>query len=207
MGSLKLIPVFILILAKTCPGAGTAIEPPGTPLSNAAISECDAIPDQPRQSNRAALEAALETAERAAELDRNDPKAAFAVFCVLAKLTSLSGFRIGSLFAVHRLHKEIGRALQLFPDYSDALIARGAFLLNLPRLLGGDAREAVRSLQRAVLLEPQRISARLYLAMAYHALDQKTAAKREAEHALELAQAAGRTDQAEDARRLLREWN
>lgn len=201
----SLIAILLLTLS-TVAATTSALEPAGTPLSNAAVAHCDAIPDHPEETDRSALDAALMDAERAVAADRNDPKAHFAVFCVLAKLTSLNGFRISSLFDVRRLHREIDAALELFPDYGDALIAKGAFLLHLPRLLGGDTRQAKLLLHRAAVLEPQRISARLYLAEAFDALGRQADARREADYALALALAAGREGQAEKARQLLLKW-
>jgi hypothetical protein len=185
-------------------GPALAAEPPGTELSNAAIRECDAIADRPSKTDRAALEAARQTAERAVAADPKDAKAHLAMFCVIAKLASLDRFRLSGLFAVRRLHSEVDRALALAPDYEDALIAKGALLLNLPGLLGGDAHEAARLLQRAVELEPERISARLHLAEAYEKTGRPADAKQQAERALQLAEAAGRTAQAEEARRRLK---
>jgi tetratricopeptide (TPR) repeat protein len=172
-------------------------------MARTAIDQCDAVPDHPSQENWEAIGLALTLAEGAVDAAPNDATAHFAVFCSLAKQTALRGFSLQSLLAVHRLHSEIDTALRLDPGYGDALVAKGAFLLNLPRLLGGDAQAAASTLQRAVALEPQRISARLYLAEALESLGSRREAKQQAQAALDAALQAGRQEQADAARALL----
>jgi len=180
-----------------------AFEPQGSALARRAIDQCDAVPDHPSPENLRAVSQALELAEQAVHSDPNDATAHFAVFCNLAKQTALRGFSLQNLLSLHRLHTEIDTALKLAPDYGDALIAKAAFLLHLPRLLGGDVHEAERLLRHAIELEPQRISARLYYAQALEELGFRSEAQRQAQGALSLAMSAGRDEQAEEARSLL----
>jgi tetratricopeptide (TPR) repeat protein len=199
----------LLLLGLATPLAGAlslgAVTPEPTPPSAAqqALKMCDAKDDVPREAARAQLEEALALAEHAVAADERDPKAHMAVFCALAKLTYLDGFSVTSLFSVWRLRREIDRTLELSPDYTDALIAKGGLLLNLPRLLGGDPHEAERVLRRAVELEPERVTPRLYLAEALQETGSRTEAQTQARHALALAQRANRPEQAAAARTLL----
>ncbi len=183
--------------------AVVAAEPAGSAAAQHAIALCDAVDDRPTVEASGQLARALELAEQAVAADDNDAKAHLAVFCTVAKQTSIAGFSLRSLLAVRRLQREIDRTLELAPDYTDALVAKGAFLLNLPRLLGGNVREAEHLLRRALELEPERISARLYLAEALESLGFHEAARAQAEHALVAALRAGRGPQAEEARQLI----
>ena len=74
----------------------------------------------------------------------------------------------GGLFAtlgdLHRVQREIDVTLTLAPDYPAALAAKGQMLVELPRLLGGDAQEGERLLRRAVALDPDDTRMRLMLA-------------------------------------------
>jgi tetratricopeptide (TPR) repeat protein len=192
-----------LSLAVNPVGTVVATEPVGSAGAQQAIALCDAVDDRPTAAASAQLARAFELAQQAVAADDHDAKAHLAVFCTVAKQTSIAGFSVRSLLAVRRLHREIDRTLELAPDYTDALIAKGAFLLNLPRLLGGDAREAERLLRRALEFEPDRISARVYLAEALATLGFRDAAHIQAEQALAAALSAGRQPQAEEVRQLI----
>jgi tetratricopeptide (TPR) repeat protein len=172
-------------------------------LARQALDMCDAVADVPVGNDRPQLERGLALAERAAAMDDRNAKAHLAVFCNLAKLTYLDGFRLRGLLTVWRLRREIDMAQELAPDDADILIAKGGFLLNLPGLLGGDAREAERLLRRAVELAPERVLPRLYLAEALLEMGAREQARIQAEHALTLALRAGRAEQAEEARTLI----
>jgi hypothetical protein len=99
----------------------------------------------------------LERAEEAVRTDPEDAAAHLAVFCNLGKRLQVmprgSGL-FAALAALGRARKEIDTALTLVPDYSAALAAKGQMLLELPRLLGGDAREGERLLRRAAEIDP-----------------------------------------------------
>jgi len=175
--------------------AAAAPEPAPTSLGQQALATCDTIDDQPTAAARPTLEKGLAQAEQAVAANDRDPKAHLAVFCNLAKLTYLDGFSVRSLFAVWRLRQEVDKALELSPDYADALIAKGGLLLNLPRVLGGDPQEAERVLRRAVELEPERVLPRLHLAEALSAIGAREQAEAQARYALALAERKGRADQ------------
>ena len=192
-----------LIILPLLPVGAAAPDAPSTSAGEQALKTCDAIDDRPTSAARPALVEGLARSEQAVAANERDPKAHFAVFCNLAKLTYLDGFKVSSLLSVWRLRREIDRTLELSPDYVDALIAKGALLLNLPRVLGGDLREAERLLRRAVGLEPERVLARLHLAEALHGLGAHEQAETQARHALALAEHHGRQDQVAAARELL----
>src|SRR5262249_17945736 len=108
----------------------------------------------------------LELAEHAVRIRDQDARAHLGVFCNLGKRLQAGGAGVVSVFALGRLHREIDRSLELAPHAGDALAAKGAFLLELPRLLGGDPAEAERLLRAALAADPQNAATRRYLAQA-----------------------------------------
>src|SRR5439155_974406 len=128
----------VALLALAC--CARAADPPGSPRANQALAVCLAAAASPEE-RRANLARGLALAEEAVAADERDAKAHFAVFCNLGNDVKLRGVAVTSLFAVRRLRREIDRTLELAPDYADALVGKGEFLCELPRLLGGDAAE------------------------------------------------------------------
>jgi len=154
-----------LLVATALPVVAVASsigEPAGSPAANAALEICEHTPERPAAELRERFEHGVQLAEQAVAADDRDAKAHFALFCNLAKLTHIRGFSLDSLMAVFRLHREIDRTLELQPGYVDAITAKGAFVLNLPRLLGGDPKEAERLLRQALELDPGNTTARRF---------------------------------------------
>ena len=117
------------------------------------------------------LKQGLRIAEDALRSDADDALAHFAVFCNLGKKTKLEGIGFSSLGALRRLRVEIDLALELAPDNPDILAAKGAFLAELPRVFGGDVREAESLLRRALSLNNGNVEARDYLARISSGVD------------------------------------
>ena len=105
----------------------------------------------------------LDLADAAVALAADSPRAHFAVVCNLGKATALASPGFGTFGAVRRLRREIDLTLALAPDDADALAAKGAFLIRIPRWLGGDRREAEIWLRRALAVDPLHTTARAYL--------------------------------------------
>ena len=59
---------------------------------------------------------------------------------------------------------ELDRALALNPEYLEALSAKGALLVKLPGILGGDAEKGEDLLEHVIHRAPKAINARLALA-------------------------------------------
>src|SRR5439155_314713 len=142
------------------------------------------------EERRANLARGLALAEEAVAADERDAKAHFAVFCNLGNDVKLRGVAVMSLFAVRRLRREIDRTLELAPDYADALVGKGEFLCELPRLLGGDAAEGERLLRAALRVDPGFIEAHLGLARALAARGERDEARAEARRAVVEAEPA-----------------
>ena len=99
----------------------------------------------------------------AIQADPSSALAHFAAFCNRGKRLQMAGFSFGAFGEVRRLRREIDRALVLAPDWPEALAGKGALLVALPRLLGGDVEEGERLLKRALTLDPTNVEARIIL--------------------------------------------
>lgn len=141
-------------------------EPVGSPAAKASLVLCEQVDGLPAADKPAALTHALQLAESAVAADDQDAKAHFALFCNLGKQMQVTGLSLSSWSNFRRLERELDATLALTPNDPDALAAKGAMLLHLPRLLGGDATEGERLLRQALDLEPDNSAARRYLAEA-----------------------------------------
>jgi hypothetical protein len=150
------------LLASVRPG--TAADPEAERLAAAAIALCERADRLNVGERPAMLRRGLELAERAVAQDDTVARAHFAVFCTLGKLIDHEGLGWRTLMAARRVRVAIERAVALAPDDVDALVGKGALLLRLPRLLGGDRQEAERVLRRALQLDPWHAAGRRYLA-------------------------------------------
>ena len=174
----------------------------GSPLAREAVGLClDAAKVENDGQREAMLQRGLDTAERAVAENANDAKAHFAVFCSLGRKLEDDGATLAGVANVSRLKSEIDRALTLEPGFVDALTAKGAFLVKLPGLFGGDDDEGERLLRRAVQLAPNHAPARLELAKALDEKGDKHAALEEARTVLTIADARSAVE-AREAREL-----
>ncbi|HYD50279.1 MAG TPA: hypothetical protein VEB21_18115 [Terriglobales bacterium] len=112
----------------------------------------------------AALARGLELAGRAVKADPNDADAHFALFCNLGKRLRHDSPGLGTLSQVRRLRRSIDRALELRPDDPNLMAAKGALLVDLPAMLGGDDCEGERLLRQALALDANNRRARAHLA-------------------------------------------
>ncbi len=145
------------VLARDGSGSALGREAVGLCFDASRASEAERVP---------MLERGLATAERALAADPNDAKAHFAVFCNLGRKLEEDGASLAGVASVQRLRESVDRAIALEPTFIDALAGKGAFLVELPGLLGGDEDEGLRLLRRAVDLAPDHAQARLELAKA-----------------------------------------
>jgi len=185
-------------------GIAVAADPPGSPTANESLAVCEQAgsANDPAEKRRL-LARGIALGEAAVAADERDAKAHFAIFCNLGKQMRLDGIGLASLMSVRRLRREIDRTVELAPDYADALVGKGALLLDLPRVLGGDAGEGERLVRAALRIDPDFIEAHLVLARALLAHGARTEARAEAERALTLAEGDGDRDRAREARDLV----
>jgi tetratricopeptide (TPR) repeat protein len=121
-----------------------------------------------RPTDDRALAFYREAAHFAAEAIENDTtfaRAHFIFFAAQGRLLVAEG-AVRNLLALTELRKHLDRSLQLDPNYSDALAAKGALLMELPRALGGNKVEGEELLRRAVEEYPVGPGTRLLLAKA-----------------------------------------
>jgi hypothetical protein len=137
---------------------------PGSVRAAEALDLCVAAEHAQASEKTDLLERGLALAEEAVAADDTDARAHFAVFCNLGRQLQLQPVGLGSLRAIGRLRKSIDRTLELAPDSVDALAAKGAFLCELPRFLGGDRSAGERFLRRALEIDPVSAFARDTLA-------------------------------------------
>jgi tetratricopeptide (TPR) repeat protein len=192
-----------LALALRAAGA-PADEPPPSPRAEEALALCErarrsADPELKQQL----FERGLAVGEEAVTANERDPRAHFAVFCNLGERMRAYGVSLGSLLALSRLRREIERALDLAPQWPDALLGKGALLLELPRLLGGDQAEGEGLVREALRFDPDYLGARLRLARTLAARGARDEARVEAARALAIAEREGNRDAAAEARGLL----
>jgi len=131
--------------------------------ANDAIALCAIADELPPEARLPVLARGLAIAESAVDLDDRSAHAHYAIVCNLGKATGLAGVGLGTWRMVSRLRREIEATLALAPDDPEALAAKGALLVKLPRWLGGDPDEAQRWLRRALTVDPTNATARAYL--------------------------------------------
>ena len=150
-----------LLVGLLASAAGAQEEP--IAVARAALAMCRSVGTLPLEERLARLDEGLALAETAMRDDPTSALAHFAAFCNRGKRLQLTGFSFGAFGEVRRLRREIDRAIELAPDWPEALAGKGAMLVALPRLLGGDVEEGERLLRRALSLDPTNMEARIIL--------------------------------------------
>ena len=143
--------------------SAVATEVVGSPLARAALAACERAASVTGKEQLAALADGTALANAAIGADPKDPAAYFAAFCSLGRRLELRGLSINSPRELRQARAALDTALTLFPDYVDALAAKGALLLRLPRLLGGDPAQGATLLRRATNLAPDNQATRRLL--------------------------------------------
>jgi hypothetical protein len=177
--------------------------PPGSARAREALSLCVEEVAGEKPADRWAR--GVKAAEEAVAADDRDATAHFALFCNLGKQSEAAGISVTALMTVRRLRHAIDRAVELAPDWPDALAGKGSFLLQLPRPMGGDRDEGERLLRRAIALDPRFAEAHLELARGLLGYGQKAQARIEAEKAIAVGEATNDRSTTQRARRLLGE--
>jgi len=158
-----------MLVATVLLGVGSAMgEPSGSAAAAEALAVCHRAADLTGAEREAMLARGLELAEAAVDANEHDALGHFAMVCNLGKQME-NGAGIGQLVGLFRLRRALDKTLDLAPDDADTLTAKGALLVRLPRLLGGDPAEAALLLRRALAAEPENGTAKCYLAAAERA--------------------------------------
>jgi hypothetical protein len=159
----------VALLAAIALAGPAAAVPSGSQVAAESLALCDGADELPADERAAALERGMALADSALAADERDALAHFATVCNLGKQMEAAGLGLGQLFRLRRLRHAMDAAIELAPADADALAAKGALLLRLPRWFGGDATEAEALLRRALISEPDNGTARCYLAKALSA--------------------------------------
>jgi tetratricopeptide (TPR) repeat protein len=154
-------------------------------LAEQLLNEGEGAPDD--ATRRAKYEQAKQHATRAVELLPNSADAHFVHFGAVGRLAQLDGMASAAL-QLMTLNAELDEVLRLDPNHANALAARGGMLVKLPRLLGGNTKQGIEYLERAVALDHEAVGKRLELAEAYHLVRRNDDAKATADRALAMAQ-------------------
>jgi hypothetical protein len=182
-----------------------AVDPPGTPRSQKVLAVCLEARVATAADRGSRLDRAIAVAEEAVAADDRDPVAHFALFCALGERARTGGASLQSLMAFRRMRGEVDRALELEPQYLDALVGKGAFLMNVPRVLGGSRTKGEAMLRRALALDADLFDARVALARGLDAWGDRKQARTEAQGALAVAERSGNATDVATARKLLNE--
>jgi hypothetical protein len=183
-----------------------AAVPTAAELANQALEECEAGRRATERSVREKHFVNGQTlAERAVVLDDKNAEAHFAVFCNMGEYMRLDGESISSVLQLNRLTGELDKAIELRPDYGDALAAKGTMLVRLPRLLGGDAAKGEEMLRQVARQDPNAFTTRIMLAKQCHARGEDREAMEFAQRALQIARDQGRADKIATAEATLTE--
>ena len=192
--------VFLLLVHAV---TAVAADPVGTPASRTALAGCEQAGTKTGDARAQAYRDSLARADAAISADDGDGLAHFAAFCALGGLMKSTGVSFAMAGQLRRLRREVDRALELAPEFADALAGKGSLLLHVPRLLGGDPAEAERLLRQALAIDPDYITPRLALVDALRARGALDEARVEAMQALVVAQRKGSADSARAAREAL----
>src|SRR5262249_46270984 len=104
-------------------------------------------------------------ARQAIDIDDSCADAHYALFANMGRLFVLEGSI--NPFNLVKVNRALDRCLELNPNHSDALAARGGMYRQLPTLMGGNLKKAERDLQRSIELDPEATGARIELARTY----------------------------------------
>lgn len=132
----------------------SAVDPSGSPMAQAALSACNRAATLSGPPQLAALDEGRSLADAAVASDPRDPVAHFAAFCARGRHLEILGVGAGAIRELRQARQALDTALALASDYSAALAAKGALLLKLPRLFGGDPETGATLLRRAAVLAP-----------------------------------------------------
>jgi len=172
----------LAVVVAVLSGSPAAAVPRGSSTAGEALSLCERADNLIGDEREQVLARGMTLAEQALTADPHDARAHFAKVCNLGKQMEAAGIGIGQLVSLRRLRNELDTTLELAPDDADAMVAKGALLLQLPRLFGGDAAQAEQLLRRALAAEPENGTARCYLAQALTARGAEDEAKALAPH-------------------------
>lgn len=158
--SITMVAIGVFLLPVLTWAEGSA-----TDLANKALQQCtQGRTAKDRDARLAHFQQGQALAEQAVALDERSAEAHFSLFCNLGELLRVDGESLTSFFGLRRMMKELDRALELNPEYLEAISAKGTLLVKLPGILGGDVDKGEALLQQVISRAPKAVNARLALA-------------------------------------------
>lgn len=153
-------------------------------------------------AKRRAYDEGLALARRAVALDDDNADAHFAVFGNEGRLMLLDGVTPNPI-SLLKVNSELERALEINPDHSDALAAKGGLYRQLPWVLGGSLSLAEECLTKAIARDPDAVGARIELAATYRDMGEPDRGLPLLDKAMVIAERQGKQRQLAEARTLL----
>lgn len=153
-------------------------------------------------AKRVEYEHGLALAKQALELDEDNADAHFAVFGNQGRLMLLDGVTPNPI-SLLQVNRELDRVLDINPNHSDALAAKGGLYRQLPWALGGSLTRAEECLTKAIAADPEAVSARIELAATYRDMGEPQRSVPLLETAVTIAERQGKQRQLAAARTLL----
>lgn len=153
-------------------------------------------------AKRRAYDEGLALARQAASLDDESADAHFAIFGNEGRLMLLDGVTANPI-SLLKVNRELERALELNPNHSDALAAKGGLYRQLPWALGGSLSLAEECLTKAIANDPNAVSARIELAATYRDMGEPDRGLPLLDKAMVIAEREGKRRQLAEARTLL----
>jgi hypothetical protein len=139
----------------------------------------------PPSERRAALEAGLAAARKAAAIQATRPEGHFWMAANMGALAESFGLRQGIRYR-GPVKEALETVLKLDPAYlhGSADRALGRWYFKVPGLFGGDDRKSEQHLRKALTYNPQSVITRLFLAETLIELNRKAEARQELEAAI-----------------------
>lgn len=156
------------------------------------------------EAKAAAYREGLALAKRALTIDDSNADGHFALFATEGRIMLLDGVTPNPV-SLLKVNKELERCLELNPNHSDALAAKGGLYRQLPWVLGGNLDKAETCLKRSIEIDPNAVGARIELARTYRDKGKPELCPELLTKAAELAQQMNKQRQLGEARQLLSE--
>lgn len=196
--------LFLVVSAATAWGSDQAAGQSAEALAKQAIADCMAGQKAKDRASKVALfTRGQELAEKAIKLDDDLVDAHYGRFCNLGESLRVDGEKITSVFKLKDLMNELDKTLALDPNHVEALATKGALLVQLPRLLGGDVPKGEQMLRKVVRLDDNAVNSRIVLAKACKWRGETAEGVAFAQRALQIAQDEGRADKVAEAQSVL----
>ena len=156
------------------------------------------------RQKRAAYEEGLDLAKRAVALDDANADGHFAIFANQGRLMLMDGVTVNPVNLL-KVSRELDRALEIDPNHSDSLAAKGGLYRQLPWFLGGSLNKAEDLLTKSIENNPNAVNARIELAACYRDMGQPERGLPVLEKAVVIAHRDGKMRELATARALLAE--